>query len=795
MSKRDKQIKEAIDRALQGRKDYLDVLGDISDKEKEILDFIIQQEKKARSQKDYLVEAFLNAEDRLKIEEELLKIGTDQNDLLSAKQGVLQAELDIEKQKLETAESGSKEQEKILEIISEIQGEQEDLNKAQQRYNDQIQSGQNLVVSIGNALGLAASEQQTMVGSMTNMVAGLSSNLEMRKKIKEQISQTFSPLNILASLSSKILESTIALLVAYDGAVATFNAAAGAAGEYNDAIAEAGQRNLALGVGVTEASQAMAGLFSNMSSFTSLSKAEQTNLAGTTAALEKVGVASTTTAQNLDKLTRFLGMSAEQAMEQQKELAVFAAGIGVAPAQMAEDFAKAGPLLVKYGQAAESVFKELSIAAKETGIQMDALLGITGQFDTFEGAANAAGKLNAILGGNLLNSVELLTATDAERVEMLRQSVIESGRSFDQLGRFEKQAIMAAAGISDLETAQRLFGDGSTEAAEQQKEFNEMVQKSQTVVQKLEKLVMSLAITLEPFVDWVSEAVSSITEFVSANRELVQIGTGLLTLMFAVIKVQKINNALTTVSTLKKIADSAAVTANTNQTIANNIAKGESIPINQALNSSMGAGGVAGLGFAKSMFVVGAAVALLAVGMIGLAFAFKLFVDQLDKPGIQNLPMVTISMLGLAGAVAILAGSLNLMTFGVAGVAVMGLALGTLAASLALIKTEELMALAEVMTGLSGMTVEKSVSFKASMEGLSDVLDKITTAEVKVAAKETLIPILKAFPQANVAAPAPAAATGQQKAAPTTVILKLNERELAKAVVDVFRKEMNLSLG
>ncbi len=43
MSKRDKQIQEAIDRALQGRKDYLDVLGDISDKEKEILNRIKTQ--------------------------------------------------------------------------------------------------------------------------------------------------------------------------------------------------------------------------------------------------------------------------------------------------------------------------------------------------------------------------------------------------------------------------------------------------------------------------------------------------------------------------------------------------------------------------------------------------------------------------------------------------------------------------------------------------------------------------------------------------------------------------------
>ena len=35
---------------------------------------------------------------------------------------------------------------------------------------------------------------------------------------------------------------------------------------------------------------------------------------------------------------------------------------------------------------------------------------------------------------------------------------------------------MAAAGISDLETAQRMFGEGSVEVTEEQKEFNKMVE-------------------------------------------------------------------------------------------------------------------------------------------------------------------------------------------------------------------------------------------------------------------------------------------------------------------------------
>ncbi len=649
-----------------------------------------------------------------------------------------------------------------------------------------------LVNDIAESIGVSTSHQETFLGKVVDTGIALSTNASAVANLKAGMAGMMAAFP--ASILDKVKESTMALLIVFDSAQATFNAATGAGGEFNKAIAEAGRTSLELGVGAGEAGAAMGILFNNMSSFTSLSKAEAATLVTTTAALENIGVASATTAQNLDKLIRFLGMSAEQAMIQQKELAEFASGIGVAPAQMAEDFANAGPLLVKYGQAGTGVFKDLAKTAKATGVEMNTLLDIAGQFDTFEGAADAAGKLNAILGGNLLNSVELMTAQEGERIDMVRQSIIESGRSFDQLSRFEKQAIQTAAGIKDLETAQKFFGDGSIEVTQKQKDFNEMVQKSQTVVQKMEKLVMSLAITMEPLVDVVSDAVSWITKLTSENRILIQVGFGVLAAFIAINKALSIHTALTTASTLRKIADTSA-------TIANNTAKSASISIQKASNAAMAAGGTAAMAGAKGLLLFGIAAALVSSSVIGLSFAFQLFVDQLDKPGIQNLPMVAISMLGLAGAVGIFAASLNAMVLGLPGLLVMTTALGSLAASLALMKTDDLMALADIMKGMAGITVEKSISFKASMEGLEAVLDKVKDPEIQVAAEKTLVPLFEAFRGAGVApspAAAPAAPAGagtKQQTAPTTVILKLNERELAKAVVDVFRKEMDLSFG
>jgi hypothetical protein len=67
---------------------------------------------------------------------------------------------------------------------------------------------------------------------------------------------------------------------------------------------------------------------------------------------------------------------------------------------------------------------------KVTGMSMESILSITNKFDTFEGAAEMAGKLNAALGGNFVNAMDLMMATNpAERFEMIREMICPTTRS------------------------------------------------------------------------------------------------------------------------------------------------------------------------------------------------------------------------------------------------------------------------------------------------------------------------------------------------------------------------------
>jgi hypothetical protein len=107
---------------------------------------------------------------------------------------------------------------------------------------------------------------------------------------------------------------------------------------------------------------------------------------------------------------------------------------------MAANFAAAGPQLAKLGREGVKAFKDLAVASKITGLEVSRLLAITEKFDTFEGAAEQAGKLNAALGGNFVNAMELMTATDpAERFEMIRNSVLDAGLAFDDMSYYQRK--------------------------------------------------------------------------------------------------------------------------------------------------------------------------------------------------------------------------------------------------------------------------------------------------------------------------------------------------------------------
>jgi hypothetical protein len=229
----------------------------------------------------------------------------------------------------------------------------------------------------------------------------------------------------------------------------------------------------------------------------------QTQLTVSAAKMERLGVSASVTGKNYNELNKSLRMSATEAMQTNEQLAQAAIGAGIAPQKMLEEFASSMPKLAVYGKEAVNVYTSLQKQAKALGMEMGSLTNIVGdQFDTFEGSARAAGKLNAVLGGNYLNSVDMLNASEEERVMMIKQSLEQSGKSFDSLDKYQKKALAATLNITDMNEASKFFGTSTTDVTKEmdkQAVSQDKLAKTQlATVTEVEKLVKTLQAEFMP---------------------------------------------------------------------------------------------------------------------------------------------------------------------------------------------------------------------------------------------------------------------------------------------------------
>ena len=492
-------------------------------------------------------------EKRLKLEQELADIRNDSITSLETRIALHQKEIDrlalkIAREK-EMNEAGEAQDhaiddlngkmEKQKKLMEGLTDELQEQKKIQEQIKQEQQDSLDIGKRFGNLNGLLEKRFGGLVSKLSKqaeLIKGNTKNQEMFVKGVMEGAKGFSLLTtglVISAETFAILATAAgALFREFDNVRASFAAATGAGSQFNDLIRTVGLSSLEAGVNLEIAGQSIAGLFTELSAFTLLTASTQKELADVSAQLTILGVSAETSGQNIQFAMKSMGLSAIQAGQLQEDIALFANELGVAPARMAQQFNAARPVLALFGKDATKVFKDLSITAKATGIEINSLINIAKGLDTFESAAKSAANLNAIFGGNLINSVELLTASYEDKVLMLRNVVQSSGIAYNEMNRFEKQMIMAAAGINDAAEAAKLFGTTDAEFAKvaarqkevaaQQATLNELTQASQTLQQQFKNLLVALTPDLISLASGISSVVVSITEFVQNNRELFQ---------------------------------------------------------------------------------------------------------------------------------------------------------------------------------------------------------------------------------------------------------------------------------
>jgi hypothetical protein len=470
---------------------------------------------------------------------------------------------------------------------------------------------------------------------------------------------TFTATNIAVGALTKAVEITGALIGAswllaktQDDALVAFNKSTGASRLYGQELLNLEASMYHHGVTMDDARESYASMVNNVKDLKNMSETSRRDLSETTAALSHLGVSVDTTTANFQFLTAAMGLSSSEANSFSREMLTLAQTTGMPPEEMAKGFQEAAPAMAKFGSQSTEMYKKLAVNARAANMDVSQLLGIVEKFDTFEGAAQSVGQLNAILGGPFLNSMEMVQTTDpVERMKLLSDAANQAGASFDDMGYYQRIALTEAMGLKDVSELALVMAGGFDETvpsikqsqtelaaiAKQSQEFNTL---SDEMSQLMRMFATSLLTWVVPAIKWVTQGIQDLNQwmggwlmpilglFVAALFAAVAVVAGLAALLPALASAAFLTGAGSTAATggLSALATAAGaatpvIGAATGGLTAFTTAAGAATPVIAAATAGFGPFALAMLGIGAAFLLAGAGIYLALSGVTGLMSA------------------------------------------------------------------------------------------------------------------------------------------------------------------------------
>jgi hypothetical protein len=386
----------------------------------------------------------------------------------------------------QTVEDQTKQLQEGTEAVEKQADALKNLNEAQT-------AAAGLANDLAGAFGIVSADS-TMLGRALKVL----SNRNF-KDLDKQLQKSFSNANLAASSFKKLTEAisgpALLLFNDYQDAITSFNQQTGMLdAQMKSRIEDAADDMMRYGVSFQDTSNAMSAFVNSTIMADSSIRANSTALAQSTALMSKFGVSAESTAANMEILVRSLGMSGEAAISTQEDIAKLGIQLGIGASAATNAFQQALPRLALYGDDTVGIFTRAATAATKLGMSVDEVVTIGEKFQTFQGAAEAAGSLNAILGGGFIDNIELMEASfedPAGAALLLRDRIKESGMAIEDLGTMGIKAIGEKLGITDPATVRKflqgdLTGEDLMKAANDPvvNSLEDLADQSQTLGQK-----------------------------------------------------------------------------------------------------------------------------------------------------------------------------------------------------------------------------------------------------------------------------------------------------------------------
>ena len=318
--------------------------------------------------------------------------------------------------------------------------------------------------------------------------------------------------NVINQLTSSFLD----LHKILDESTADFFKITQAASSYTSIIRDSIQALREQGLQISRVAESAGALFQNTVLFRDAARSTKIELIGFVSTLEQAGVSASHSTRMIQILNKTLGESGQQTMQAAESVIHFARSVGVSGTQASEGFAQASSVLSAHGTKMIGIYKELLVQVRATGLSTQQLLGIAGQFDTFDQGARSVSMLNSLLGGPYLNSIEMVYMSETQRNRAILESIELAGKSWATMDRFERIAYAAAVGIRDMAAATEFFGGGlaafdealshSAENARKQEALAEIARRSTTLFEGFKNALLALSYSFRPVIDFLRDA-------------------------------------------------------------------------------------------------------------------------------------------------------------------------------------------------------------------------------------------------------------------------------------------------
>lgn len=278
--------------------------------------------------------------------------------------------------------------------------------------------------------------------------------------------------------------------------------------EFNKSVAQAGETMFKYFGDIQTGQKAFFDTSKNMKAFIMVNNKTKDALAATVAVTGKLGIETSTMTGIFDTAIQSFGVTGEEAVNMGRRVANMSQQLAMSPQELASNFAKAQKSLLYDSGKVEGIFKKLQFTSRATGVSFDSLTSAFGSsMDSFQGSSEKAGKLNAILGKSVFNSMDLLGKSESERLETIVGGIRKNLRGGVQnLGKFELISIAEGLGMSPDETRRLLSGKTTVDQAlkgkapkdPREKALNQMAEQAQNVDESFRTLAETLRATRDP---------------------------------------------------------------------------------------------------------------------------------------------------------------------------------------------------------------------------------------------------------------------------------------------------------